>query len=235
MKVIITESQLKSIIISEQQEYPGSHSSDNPGYDDYEVTGKEPVLPLNQHDVNSLVGTALDFIPVVGPFLGMAVSAGDAYMYHKEGNDKMATISLFLGALPALTAVVKRIPFIAKLGKNGMNVLADKIAKGITKFTPDEIQVVKGINLNKSLVHSEVDGLFKRTLNNVKNNGKNVNSLVNKVAPHVDKAIETGINQGINQGSSKVLDKMLGSSQDALSNSKYRGVIGKPLGGVVTY
>jgi hypothetical protein len=118
-------------------------------------------------------------------------------LYHQQKNDKMAAVALMLGALPALSMVVKRIPSVAKLGTKGMNVLADKIAKGITKLTPAEMDVVKGINLNKSLVHSETDGLFKRTLNNVANTGKNVHPVVNKIAPHVDKAIKAGVNKGV--------------------------------------
>ena len=216
MKILVTESQLRRIIGSKlvEQENAMDDVMNNIGPlaasgKDYTAknlaTGagkvlKDTVVNMDPHTRNQLLELGAGFIPYVGPAITAGIAAYDASLYHKEGKNKEAGLALVLGLLPGVTSVVSKIPAVKQLGVEGMNILADKIAKGITQLSPTESDVVKKFILNKDLIHKETDGLLKRTLNNVVNKRNiNIHPAVHNAVSTVDKlgVAKSAVNQAV--------------------------------------
>ena len=210
MKLVITESQLKRII---SEQIPGLAPAG--GYDYQKpkaIQGAgQALINMDPHDRNQLLQIAASFIPYAGPAIVAGIAAYDAKLYHQQGKDREAAVALVLGLLPAITSVANKIPGVKTLGQKGMNILADKIAKGVMKLTPLEAEVVNGINLNKNLIHAETEGLIKRTLNNVTNKAGGAVRANHERLAQVAKVADAGIRQGVN----KVVGNAVGATYDA--------------------
>tara|TARA_Y100000389_G_scaffold134374_1_gene131827 strand:+ start:302 stop:1342 length:1041 start_codon:yes stop_codon:yes gene_type:complete len=97
------------------------------------------------------------FIPVIGPFMAMGFGLADAAMYAKEGDRNAAGITAALSILPGVGSIVKKIPGIKTLGKEGMESLAKKVAgKEAGTLTKVEKEVISDISKNSKLVKKEV-------------------------------------------------------------------------------
>jgi hypothetical protein len=157
------------------------------------------------HSILGWASFAADFIPEIGPLIGAGIGTVDAFRYYQEGDTKMACVMLVLTSLPLMGQGISKIPGVKELGKNGLNILAKKLGSAAAKYTTTEVKLIKGINLNKEIIHKEAEGLFKRTLNSVSNKtGAGVfNKTAAKVANIADKTVYKGINQGINKGVEK--------------------------------
>jgi hypothetical protein len=205
-RFIVTEQERKQIRRLYEQSVAGSP---NYGMDYGKTTNPspEPIYDPSAHqfttdDAHKLLAVlsfGADFIPEIGPLIGAGIGAYDAYRYYQEGDTKMACIALVLASLPFLGQGISNIPGVKELGKKGLNLLALKLGNAAAKYTKTEVALIKGINLNKNIVHKEAEGLFKRTLNNVANKAgaKGVSGVTSKVATIADKGLEKGINQGI--------------------------------------
>ena len=219
MKILISESQLRRIIGTKLVEQEGSMSDvmNNIGPlaasgQDYSTKNiavgagkilKDAVVNMDPHTRNQILELGAGFIPFVGPAITAGIAAYDASLYHKEGKNKEAGLALVLGLLPGITSVVNKIPAVKQLGVEGMNILADKIAKGITQLSPAESDVVQKFILNKDLIHQETDGFLKRTLNNVVNQtNKNIHPVVHNAVSTVDKlgVGKSAVNKAVQQG-----------------------------------
>ena len=190
MKVIITESQLKSII---SEQIPGLTPAGGYDYQKPKAIMKagEELVNIDPHVLLSSLEFGAEFIPEIGPAIAAGISAVDAAVYLKQGRKKEAGLALVLGCIPFAGQLINKIPGAKQLGTKGLTILADKIAKGITKLTVEENEVMIFINFNKSLIHQEMDGLFKRTAKTMASNkvATSLNPVVNKVAGAADAGV----------------------------------------------
>jgi len=154
MKIIITESQHNFLI---EQSMGGGYT---PQYQSNEIAKitKEGL----DHGITMAFQIASAFIPVVGPFISAGIGLMDAAQYYKEGDKKTAGLTAMFSILPGVGAVVNKIPGIKQLGTKGLSLLASKLGKGVTKFTPIEQQVIAGIKTNEQLVKSELNNQIKQ-------------------------------------------------------------------------
>ena len=214
MKLIITESQLKTIIL---EQIPGLTPAGGYDYQKPKAILKagEELANVDPHVLLGLLEFGAEFIPEIGPAIAAGISAVDAAVYLKQGRKKEAGIALVLGCIPFAGQLINEIPGAKQLGSKGLSILADKIAKGITKLTPVENEVLNFINLNKPLIHKEMDGLFKRTAKTVASNklATSLHPIVNKVAG----AADAGVNYLKSNTISNTVKKGYETTYDALN------------------
>ena len=119
---------------------------------------------LDKHDLATILQIVTVFIPYVGPLISSGIGYLDAKNYWDEGKKQDAALVAVLSSLPAIGAVVSKIPGVKQLGKKGMTLLASKIAKYGTKFAPSKVEqeVIQGISKNEQLVKNEVNSFNKR-------------------------------------------------------------------------
>jgi len=176
MKIIITESQHNFLV--EQLPEPGDKGYEvkkttkvqQKRSDDAAEEGgfkNEPTNvsingfynPKDKHTLLTIAQIGTAFIPVVGPFLSAGIGFADAAQYYQEGDTKTAGLTAMFSMLP----LVGKIPGVKQLGAKGLSLLASKLGKGITKFTPLEQQVIAGINANEQLVKTGLNNQIKQT------------------------------------------------------------------------
>lgn len=184
MKVIITESQHKFLL---EQSMVGWGTNLPPGAADEVLKG----WSKGNHNVNTILQIGTAFIPLVGPLLSAGIGLMDAAQYYQEGDKKTAGLVAMFSMLPGVGA----IPGVKQLGNKGLSILASKLGKGITKFTPLEKQVIAGINANEQLVKTELNNQIKNILTKV---GKGGLKFTGAVAPYV----------GANVVYNKIYDKL---------------------------
>jgi hypothetical protein len=160
----------------------------------------EQLTQADPHVIIGILEFGASFIPEYGPAIVTALSIGDAAIYYHQGRKREAGIALVLGAIPMAGQLINEIPGAKQLGAKGLTILADKIAKGITKITPVENQVLNFINLNKPLIHKELDGLFTRVVKNVANNTtkKSLKPVINYAAKGADAGVNYIKNNVVN-------------------------------------
>ena len=214
MKLIITESQLKTIIL---EQIPGLTPAGGYDYQKPKAILKagEELANVDPHVLLGLLEFGAEFIPEIGPAIAAGISAVDAAVYLKQGRKKEAGIALVLGCIPFAGQLINEIPGAKQLGSKGLSILADKIAKGITKLTPVENEVLNFINLNKPLIHKEMDGLFSRVTKNVTNNTakKSLHPVVN----YASKGADAGVNYLKSNTISNTVKKGYETTYDALN------------------
>lgn len=203
MNILITEEQLKRIVKEQGHLDTGWETNKYSTPESAAATNKANkelinlVVNMDPHTRNQILGIGALFIPYVGPAISAGIATYDANLYYKEGKKQEAAITMILGLLPGISTVISKIPGVGILGQRGMNILADKIAKGITKLTPLELDVLNGINLNKNLVIKETDGLIKRVTVNLANK-----TATKSVTPTTKKFVDVGdftLNQALNK------------------------------------
>jgi len=178
MEILITEKQLRKIVLSEQR--PDNlmpFQPDNPAYtgkaggaseitpDDLQRGAQNAKKDRQENGelhmlINSLMipgGVFADAL--IGLFMGA--------MEYSKGNKKTAAAVGLLSLLPYYSKIKAAIPDITKLGKDGINTLATKIG-GVNKIplTPVENEVVKGLALHKQELQqlvSRVDDALSTT------------------------------------------------------------------------
>ncbi len=94
----------------------------------------------------------------VCPFLATGVGMADATLYAKDGDYATAGISAALSLLPGVGAVVKKIPGVKSLGKDGMKKLASKITQ------QSKGQKVTLTNTEKTVVASLKDPAIQKAI-----------------------------------------------------------------------
>jgi len=155
MKILITEGQLKNILLNEQgpmglygsQMFPGV----KPG--EVAITIKK-MYEMYPHEINMVFGVATAFIPLVGPAISAGISLMDAKMYYDEGDKKTAGMVAMFSLLPGAGVIISKIPGVKQLGSKGMSLLAKKFVKG-GKMSQLEVDVIIGIISNAKLVKQE--------------------------------------------------------------------------------
>jgi hypothetical protein len=175
MKIVITESQLRNIIIEQPESTMDrrlgiektnmkavglnpSSPSDVRSYSS-SVFGK----PFTGHEVATILQIGTAFIPVVGPFISSGIGFLEAKSYWDEGNKQEATLVAIFSSLPMIGSVVMKIPGVKQLGQKGMTALASKISKLGEKFKPTKVEqeIIQGIEQNIDLIKTEVKNTTK--------------------------------------------------------------------------
>jgi hypothetical protein len=206
MNIIISESQHKFLV--EQSMFGWSQ-----GLTPQQASDTVKGWSKGNHTVNTILQIGTAFIPVVGPFLSAGIGLMDAAQYYQEGDTKTAGLVAMFSLLPGVGTIVNKIPGVKQLGTKGLSLLASKIGKGVTKFTPLEKQVIAGINANEQLVKTEVNNQIKKlskiaTAKNVAKKGAKF--VGTKVAPYV----------GANVAYNKIYDKFIQDSRDLVDFTK---------------
>jgi hypothetical protein len=175
MKILITESQLGRIILSEQPEsvmdrrlgiqdrnmkalgMNPSNTSDVKKYSE-DVYGKT----FTGHQVAAMLQIGTAFIPVVGPFISAGIGFLEAKSYWDEGDKQSAVLTAIFSSLPLIGSVVSKIPGVKQLGVKGMSLLADKLSKGGKNLSKYEIEVLNYITKEDGLIKKEVTNLANK-------------------------------------------------------------------------
>jgi hypothetical protein len=136
---------------------------------------------MDSHDWSTVVEIAAACLipPPAGLFLASSIGILDAGQYYKEGNKKMAGISVLLASIPMASELFNEIPGAKELGTKGFDILADKISKGITTLLPEESRVMKYIATNhqhicqeySQFINNTARKLASQTVSNTTNNG----------------------------------------------------------------
>lgn len=119
------------------------------------------------HNMTMILSIAALAIPVAGPFISAGIMVGDAALYHSEGNEKDAGLSLLFAFLPGMGRVASKIPALEKLGAKGMSQLFSKLKRGTKSITTVEKQALEGIKANEQLIKSEYQQVLKNKASQV--------------------------------------------------------------------
>lgn len=115
---------------------------------------------IDIHTLNTIIGFASAFIPVVGPFIAAGIGLMDAGIYLKQGKKTEAAIVAAFSLLPGMGKVVSKIPGISSLGKKGMSELGAKVAAK-QALNATEKGVVDAIAANAPLITAELNQTAK--------------------------------------------------------------------------
>lgn len=163
MNFILTESQYKKILI-EQPESRGSFGY-NPWTKDPNnlrdsvkrqqqfVTDMTKFIYDNRHGLLDIAAVGASFIPVVGPFISIGLELGNATLYVSEGDDYSGGLAFAFALIPG-GQLIRRIPSVKKLGRNGLSVLLKKAKnpKLVKTLSKTEKEVLEQINKNSKWV-----------------------------------------------------------------------------------
>jgi len=123
---------------------------------------KEYFKSIDPHVALPILGIAVAFVPIIGPFLSAGVGLADAALYEKDGDTKTAGMVAMFSLLPGVGSLISKIPGIKQLGAKGMAALAPKLTKGGSQLTKIESEVVQGISDNLPLVQQELNTYVKK-------------------------------------------------------------------------
>lgn len=117
----------------------------------YESVAKD----MNSHTFLTVAGIASYFIPYVGPIIAAGFGVADAKLYHDEGDDRSAAISLFFAMLPGVQSL-RKLMGLEKLGSKGLIELGKKIIVGSKITAPAEKEVLSNIVKYRKLIQTEI-------------------------------------------------------------------------------
>lgn len=107
--------------------------------------------PMDGHLVMDILAFGTFFIPVVGPFISLGLELTNAYSYYAEGENYDAGLALVFAAIP-FGELVKRIPAVQKLGKEGLRRLAGKFGSANARYLDDELTALRELGENSDWV-----------------------------------------------------------------------------------
>lgn len=107
----------------------------------------------NRHGLIDIAAFGTAFIPLVGPFISIGLELGNAALYASEGDNYNAGLATAFALIPA-GQLIRRIPAIKKLGRNGMAKLLKKARnpKLAKTLSENEKEVLESINKNSKWV-----------------------------------------------------------------------------------
>ena len=165
MKILISESQLRKVILSEQGSDPFVPKDilGIPQYGAYERMYDSDAVDHTDEDaimrmISELIVSSL---PGIGNYMSIIYGGSYAKEEFDKGNNKTGTFIAALTALPLLKGITSVVPIISELGTKGMSLLAEKNTKGI-KLTKIESNIISLIEKNKPLLQKELEELGKR-------------------------------------------------------------------------
>jgi hypothetical protein len=103
----------------------------------------------NRHGLIDIAAVGTAIIPLVGPFISLGLELGNAALYASEGDKYTAGLATAFALIPG-GQLIRRIPAIKKLGRNGMAKLLKKVRNPKLAKTLSEIEkeVLESINKN---------------------------------------------------------------------------------------
>ena len=165
MKILISESQLRKVILSEQGSDPfvPKNILGIPQYGTYERMYDSDAVDHTDEDaimrmISELIVSSL---PGIGNYMSIIYGGSYAKEEFNKGNTKTGAFITVLTALPLLKGITSVVPIISEIGTKGMNLIAEKITKGI-KLTKIESNIISLIEKNKPLLQKELEELGKR-------------------------------------------------------------------------
>lgn len=163
MNFILTESQCNRILV----EQPESRFSF--GYNPYSkdpnnlrdsikrqqefVSDVSNFIYNNRHGLLDIASIGATFIPIVGPFISIGIEIGNAALYVSEGDNYLGGLTMAFTLIPG-GQLIRRIPAVKKLGRNGLALLLKKVKnpKLVKTLTKTEIEALEQINKNSKWV-----------------------------------------------------------------------------------
>ena len=145
MKILITESQYK-MLMEQKSDFAYDRQSNalmnatgirsNADYKTVNTltnnSQKKLTSPnLDKHDLATVLQIVTVFIPYVGPLISSGIGYLDAKNYWDEGKKQDAALVAVLSSLPAIGAVVSKIPGVKQLGKLKIVDGADATARQV--------------------------------------------------------------------------------------------------------
>ena len=163
MEFIITESQCKRILI-EQPESRFSFgynpwSKDPNNFRDSMKRQEEFISDMskfiydNRHGLLDIASIGATFIPIVGPFISIGIEIGNSALYFSEGDNYSGGLTLAFALIPG-GQLIRRIPAVKKLGRNGLVLLLKKAKnpKLVKTLTKIEQEALEQMNKNSKWV-----------------------------------------------------------------------------------
>jgi len=183
MKLVITELQLKKIILEQSEagfdrRYGTADAAAKTNADNRALVNW---YKQNIHTVNTVLQIGTAFIPFVGPFISAGIGLADAGIYYKNGDSKKAGLVALLSLLPGVSKVVSKIPEIAQLGQKGMAALAVKLGTN-GALTSTETAIVDGLAKNAGMVQQESSNLIQKLAQKAVQTHANAHPLIQKAA-----------------------------------------------------
>lgn len=162
MKIRISESQLKKIILSEQGSNPfvPKNILGIPQYGEYErMYDSDAVDHTDEDSIMRMISEIIvSSLPGIGNYMNIIYGGSYAKEEFAKGNNKTGVVITALTTMPLLKGITSVIPKIAELGSKGMSVIASKLVKGL-KLTNVELNVLNLLEKNKQLLQKELIGL----------------------------------------------------------------------------
>lgn len=205
MKLVITESQLKKIILEQSEagfdrRYGTADAAAKTNADNRAlVNSVSNWYKQNIHTVNTVLQIGTAFIPFVGPFISAGIGLADAGIYYKNGDSKKAGLVALLSLLPGVSKVVSEIPAIAQLGQKGMAALAVKLGTN-GALTSTETAIVDGLAKNAGMVQQESSNLIQKLAQKAVQTHANAH-------PIIQKAAKAGLNAATTQARTQAVTK----------------------------
>jgi hypothetical protein len=123
--------------------------------------------PEFKHAYLGTLSMVTSFIPGIGLMISSGIMLADAAAYWQEGNRLEAGSSAVFALLPAALKGVSKIPFIQKLGAEGMAALAEKLATSKYRLLQKtEIYAIQELVNNKDLIKRSLDTYMKARVKN---------------------------------------------------------------------
>jgi hypothetical protein len=160
MMILLSESEKQRIlemhrksVLNEQSNY--EMYLDRTAEDPVKAQARLKSFETDAHTVNTILEIGTAFIPLIGPFISAGIGLYDASLYASEGKSTEAGLVGALSLLPVLGPIVKKIPGIKTLGKEGMSKLASKLSSGKeVVLSGVEKQVAESLSKNKSFINN---------------------------------------------------------------------------------
>jgi hypothetical protein len=107
----------------------------------------------NKHGLLDIAAIGTAFIPLVGPFISIGLELGNAALYANEGDNYSAGLALSFALIPG-GQLIRRIPSVKKLGRNGLALLLKKAKnpKLVKTLTKTEKESLEQINKNSKWI-----------------------------------------------------------------------------------
>jgi hypothetical protein len=133
MKVIVTESQYKKVLLEQELSIMDRLKRKwKRVKQNLKVT--EDFIYEYRHGLLDVAAIGTMFIPLVGPFISLGIELGNAALYANEGDDYTAGLSLAFSLIPA-GQLIRRVPAIKNMTKGGLRSLMKKVSNPKTAKT----------------------------------------------------------------------------------------------------
>jgi hypothetical protein len=135
----------------------------------------------HRHELMILGQIVTAFIPLVGPVASAGLGIADAKMYHDEGDDYAAGLSLVLSLLPGGSKVVKS--------------LVPKLLAKSGRLTAAEASILKKVATSKTFINEQLAKLIKQGVESGKIKESSLKSIkwIKPVAKGVYQAVGTSV------------------------------------------